>query len=191
MWKDFKPTILFLVKFFAIYGILSFGYGKFISHYDSLENPKTDPITSFVSFNCTNTSTIFGYEPLIIRDDHLNSKSESEQTYDSIWLSGKYAISVEEGCNGINIMILFLAFIIAFGGKLLNTLLFIPFGILFIHASNIGRLMLLALINVKYQGQAFHFFHKFGFTAIIYLSILFLWFLWVTKFSGKKKIVKG
>tara|TARA_R110002072_G_scaffold177378_16_gene333315 strand:+ start:788 stop:1363 length:576 start_codon:yes stop_codon:yes gene_type:complete len=190
MWKDFKPTILFLVKFFAIYGILSVVYGKYISYYDSLEKPKTDPITSFVAFSCTNSSTVFGYRPIIIRNDHLNSKSEAEQTYDSIWLSGKYAISVEEGCNGINIMILFIAFIIAFGGKLLNTLLFIPFGLLFIHASNIGRLMLLALINVKFEGQTFHFFHKFGFTAIIYLAILFLWFLWVSKFSGKKKMTK-
>lgn len=191
MWKDFKPTILFLVKFFAIYGIFSLAYGKYISHYDSLENPKTDPITTLVAFSCTNTSTVFGYQPLIIQNDHLNTKSKSEQTFDSIWLSGKYAISIEEGCNGINIMILFVAFIIAFGGKMVNTLLFIPFGILFIHASNIARLMLLSLINVKFEGQSFHFFHKFGFTAIIYLSILFLWFLWVKKYSGRKKRVEG
>lgn len=187
MWKEFKPTILFLVKFFAIYGILSFGYGRYIQYYDTLNEPQTDPVTSFVTFNCTNSATIFGYEPVIVQNDHLNhSDAELEQTYDSIWLSGKYAISVEEGCNGINIMILFLAFVVAFGGKLLNTVIFIPVGILFIHASNIGRLMLLSLLNVEFDGRAFHFFHKYGFTAVIYLSILFLWYLWVTKYSGRK-----
>lgn len=187
MWQEFKPTIIFLAKFFAVYGFLSFGYGKYISHYDSLDKPSTDPITSFVTFNCTNSATIFGYEPVIVQNDHQNQLERySEQNYDSIWLDGKYAISVEEGCNGVNIIILFLAFIVAFGGKLLNTLLFIPGGILFIHAANIGRLMLLSLLNVKYDGQGFHFFHKYGFTAVIYLAILLLWILWVTKFSGRK-----
>lgn len=187
MWKEFRPTIFFLVKFFAVYGILSVLYGWFIKSYDTKDIPETDPITSLVTFNCTNSASFFGYEPVVGQNDHLRmSDNEVEQTYDSIWLNGKYAISVEEGCNGVNIMILFLAFIVAFGGKALNMLAFIPFGILFIHTSNIGRLFLLSLLNVELDGQAFHFFHKYGFTAVIYLSVLFLWYLWVMKFSGRK-----
>jgi exosortase family protein XrtF len=191
MYKEFKPTIFFLVKFFAVYGILSALYGWFIKSYDTLDTPQTDPITSLVTFNCTNSASFFGYEPVIGKDDHLRvGITESEQTYDSIWLNGKYAISVEEGCNGVNIMILFLAFIVAFGGKLLNMGVFIPFGVLFIHASNIGRLFLLSLLNVEFEGRAFHFFHKYGFTAVIYISVLILWYLWVMKFSGRKQTKK-
>jgi len=185
MWQEFKPTIFFLLKFFLVYFGLSIMYGLFISGYDTSSPPKTDPITRFVTFNCTNTASIFGYSTSVVKNDHLNHSSDGEQTYDSIWLNNIYAVSVEEGCNGINIMILFMSFVIAFGGKLLNTLIFIPTGILFIHLSNIGRLMLLSLINVEWGGRAFHFFHKYGFTAIIYLSVLLLWYLWVSRFSGK------
>lgn len=186
MWKEFKPTILFLVKFFGIYLLFSMLYGLFISKYDSAASPETDPITSYMTVSCGRTANIFGYDSEYIWNDHLNHDEKSEVTYDSLFLNGVYAISVEEGCNGINIMILFMAFVVAFGGKLLNTVLFIPAGILFIHLANIGRLLLLALLNVEFGGQAFHFFHKYGFTAVIYLAVFLLWYLWVVKFSGKE-----
>lgn len=187
MWNKFKYTIYFLLRFFGVYLILSLLYGLYISHYDTAENPATDPVTRFVTYNCSNTSSLLGYEPRVVENDHRNYASAQEQTYDSLWLDEQYAISVEEGCNGINIMILFLAFIVGFGGNWLRMLIFIPAGILFIHLANIGRLMLLSLLNVEWGGQAFHFFHKYGFTAIIYLAILVLWYLWVMHFSGKFK----
>ncbi|MGB0178200.1 MAG: exosortase family protein XrtF [Owenweeksia sp.] len=185
MLKEFKPTLIFLVKFFAVYGILSLLYGWYIGSYDRADPPVTDPVTQLVTVNCTQTAGIFGYEWKIIENDHLNWERHKEQTFDSVYLNNKYAISVEEGCNGINIMILFLAFVVAFGGKLLNMIIFIPAGILFIHLFNIGRLLLLSLLNVEWDGQAFHFFHKYGFTAVIYVSVLILWYLWVSHFSGR------
>ncbi len=186
MWKEFKPTILFLAKFFGIYFLFSMLYGFYISSYDTSDPPQTDPITKYIAVNCGKTASILGYQFRIIEDDHVNAVNKSEVTYDSIWLDNNYAISIEEGCNGINIMILFVAFVVAFGGKLLNMVLFIPAGLLFIHISNIARLMLLSLLNVEWGGEAFHFFHKYGFTAVIYLSVFLLWYLWVVKFSGKQ-----
>lgn len=188
MWKEFKPTILFLVKFFGIYFLFSLLYGLYISKYDTSDPPQTDPITSIITLNCGKTASFLGYQIRIIEDDHINAANKSEVTYDSLWLNDNYAISIEEGCNGINIMILFVAFVVAFGGKAINTLLFIPAGLLFIHLSNIARLMLLSLLNVEWGGEAFHFFHKYGFTAVIYLSVFLLWYLWVTKFSGKESL---
>lgn len=189
--REFRPTILFLVKFFLIYFGFSFLYGYFISNYDTGNPPTLDPITRFVTINCTNTAALMGYVPEVVEDDHLNRDVLPEQTYDSVWLDEAYAISVEEGCNGINIMIIFVAFIVAFGGKLVNMLIFIPAGILFIHAANIGRLLLLSLLNVEWGGRAFHFFHKYGFTAVLYVVILILWYLWVSTYSGKKTKLKS
>lgn len=185
MWKEFKPTILFLVKFFVIYFGLSVLYGFFIKNYDTAQPSQADPVTHFVTYNCSLSANALGYTTTVVEDDHLNRDYMPEVTYDSIWFNGIYAVSIEEGCNGINIMLLFIAFIIAFGGKLVNMLIFIPSGIIFIHLANIGRLMLLCLLNVEWGGRAFHFFHKYFFTAVIYLAILLLWYLWAVKFSGK------
>ncbi len=190
MWQEFKPTIFFLAKFFGVYLALSWLYGLYIGAFDTQAQPQVDPITREVAQHCTQTGNLLGYEPFVLENDHLNRETPPEQTYDSIWFDGVYAISVEEGCNGINIMILFLAFIIGFGGKLINTVIFIPLGILFIHLANIGRLLLLSLLNVEFEGTAYHFFHKYGFTAVIYAAVLFLWYLWVMRFNGRKPLLK-
>lgn len=187
MLKEFRPTIFFLLKFFVIFFGLSGMYGYYIAQFDTSDPPVTDPITHFITYNCTGTASLIGYEPSVVEDDHLNRETLPEVTYDSVWFDDIYAVSIEEGCNGINIMILFLAFIIAFGGKLLNMIIFIPAGIIFIHLANIARLMFLSLLNVEFGGQAFYFFHKYGFTAVIYLAVFLLWVAWVMKFSGKKR----
>jgi exosortase family protein XrtF len=183
MLKEFRPTILFLVKFFATYLVISTLYGLYISSFDKIN--VLDPITRAVTVNCVSTASALGYETEVLENDHLRTATESEQTFDSIWMNQVYAVSVEEGCNGINIMILFAAFVIGFGGAWRNMLWFIPVGIIFIHVANIGRLLLLSLLNVEWGGRGFHFFHKYGFTAIIYLAILILWYFWVMYFNGK------
>lgn len=191
MWKDFKPTIFFLLRFFGVYFAFSFLYGLYINQYDTAAPPETDPITRVITYQCAHTSSLMGYQAEMIENDHKNYESAEEQTYDSLWLNDQYAISIEEGCNGVNLMILFMAFVVGFGGKVLNMILFIPAGIVFIHLANIGRLMLLSLLNVEWGGQAFHFFHKYGFTAVIYIAIFLLWYLWVMRFSGKLKSKKA
>ena len=189
MWQDFKPTILFLVKFFLIYVIGNGLYGMYISDYDLQK--KLDPITRWVAYQCAGTANIMGYETEILEDDHLAREAgNEEQTFDTMFLDAIQGISVEEGCNGVNIMILFVAFVVGFGGKLLNTLVFIPAGLLFIHLANIGRLMLLNILLVEYDGSGFHFFHKYGFTAVLYLAILILWYFWVMKWNGKTQFKK-
>jgi exosortase family protein XrtF len=185
MWKEFKPTIFFLLRFLGVYLLGSALYGLYISNYDQAQS--LDPATRWVTYQCVSTANIFGYDAKVTQDDHLNWANEEEQTYDSLWLNAQYAISVEEGCNGLNIMILFIAFVIGFGGKWLNTLIFIPSGLLFIHLANIGRLMLLSLLNVEFDGRGFHFFHKYGFTAVLYVAILILWYFWVMRWNGKTK----
>lgn len=185
MWREFRPTLFFLIKFVSIYLIGSTLYGLYISNYDLSES--LDPTTRWVTYQCASTAALMGYEPEVIQDDHLNWTEGPEQTYDSLWLDSQYAISVEEGCNGLNVMILFVAFVVGFGGRLLNMLIFIPAGLFFIHAANIGRLMLLSLLNVEFEGRGFHFFHKYGFTAVLYLAILVLWYFWVMRWNGRDR----
>ena len=185
MWKQFKPTILFLAKFFGIYILFSVLYGFFIQQYDSQEPAQVDPITSIVADHCTRGASLVGYGTILIPNEHLRRETAPEQTFHSLWLDDQYAVSIEEGCNGINIMILFTAFVVAFGGKGLNMAVFIPLGWVFIHLANLSRLFLLSYLNISLESQAaFHFFHKYGFTAVLYLAILLLWYFWVMHWNG-------
>jgi exosortase family protein XrtF len=180
MWQEFKPTIYFLLRFFGTYAVLSILYGLFIRGYDVREPAELDSFTRLIVNQVGGISTAIGYDVDYRRDDHLNYVgAESETTYDSLYLNGQSAIAVEEGCNGLNVMILFVAFILAFGGQRVRAVWFIPLGLVIIHLSNLARLLALAVLNVDFEGRFFHFFHKYGFTAVIYAVVFVLWFTWV------------
>ena len=49
-----------------------------------------------------------------------------------LYYHGKWVARIIEGCNALNVMILFVAFVVAFSGKWKSTLLFIVFGIVVI-----------------------------------------------------------
>lgn len=181
--KEYKGIIFFLLRFVITYVVLSVAYGEYIHQYDSQNPPGTDGFTTLVAKQTARVSALFGYASEVHSNDHLNYAEAQEKTFDSVYLDEQYAISVEEGCNGLSIMILFAAFIIGYWGRWKSMLWFIPAGLVFIHLSNLLRLLLLGILSIQEETAAFHFFHKFGFTAIIYGAVFILWVLWVKKFS--------
>src|SRR5690606_16923925 len=91
-------------------------------------------------------------------------------------------LNVFEGCNGLNVMIVFVAFLVAFGGPIKKMAWFIPAGLLIIHVFNLLRIALLYYVATHFE-QYFYFFHKYLFTAILYAVVFALWIVWVSKFA--------
>jgi exosortase family protein XrtF len=168
--KEFKPALLFLGKFVLIYVVGNILYGVFIEAYG--ESP--DPVTIFVT---KQTATVLNL---------LNSEVSSTVNPNgpTVFLNhdGDVVISVFEGCNGINVIIVFVAFLIAFGGRKQMLLWFIPLGILTIHILNLFRLGLLYEL-AESGSRHFHYFHKYVFTGLLYVSVFVLWAIWVKKYQ--------
>lgn len=178
MLKEFKPTILFLLKFGLIFTIGSLLYGVYVKNYQQIVPPQPDPITDGVAAQTQSLVSAFGYPAKLWYPDN--------QPLVVLYIEGFEDDNVTffEGCNGINIMILFIAFVLAFGGTLRSRLWFIPAGLLAIHLFNLLRLASLAIMATV-SHSVFHFFHKFAFTGVIYAFVLVLWYFWVVRFSKR------
>jgi len=168
--KEFKPTILFLVKFIGIYVVANLLYGWYVTAY----TPRPDPATQVVSQHTASTLQLFGW-PAITHDDPRKPTTQ-------IVCEGKSVLAIFEGCNGINIMIIFLAFLFAFGPVNRTLLWFAPVGLLILHAMNLARIVLLFWVSL-YLPKFMYFTHKYFFTAILYVVVFVLWVWWVRKFS--------
>lgn len=177
MWQEFKPTIYFLLRFGVVYGLLTLVYGWYVSSFDNAPQPQADGITTMVSAQSAQLLTLLGYE--------ATQHQHPDEASILITVDGVDAVRIFEGCNGMSMFILFTAFVLAFRGHWKRTLWFIPAGILFIHLSNLGRLVALSLISLHYP-QHMYFFHKYGFTIIIYSAVFLLWVLWVAKIHHRK-----
>lgn len=169
--SEFKPTIFFLVRFLGIYVISNLLYGWFVTAW----YPSPDPMTSWVTEQCTSVLNVMGWE--VHSFDHATKPT----TY--IATSVKNIVGVYEGCNGLNVAIVFLSFVLAFGPYSKTMAWFIPLGLLVIHLSNLTRIVLLAVVS-RHIPDFLYFTHKYLFTAFIYLFVFLLWIWWVTRLAN-------
>ena len=75
-------------------------------------------------------------------------------------------------------LILFLAFMLSFFGKLKPTLIFILAGLAIIYGINIVRIALLS-IGIYEMPEKAHFLHEIVFPLVIYGTVFLLWIIWI------------
>lgn len=174
-FQQYRPFILFLVKFFGVYGGLTVVYRWYLSDYNRMLTFEVDGFTAFVGKQVQQLLQILGYRCEV----HMHEYQASLK----VILNGQYVSRVVEGCNALSIMILFTAFVIAFSGKWQRTLIFTTIGIVLIHLMNVMRIALLSVALLYYPGQE-SILHGVVFPMIIYGFVFGLWVLWVNYFSN-------
>ena len=170
---QYKPFLLFLGKFFLSYLLLTFVYQSYLNQFDSTEL-KVDAITVAVANQSVAVLSWFDSQSYTMPNLHEPSVK--------VFYKNKYISRIIEGCNAVSVIILFIAFVIAFSGKLKNTLLFIVFGTVLIYVLNISRIAILCMAMYsfpKYQD----FLHGVVFPLFIYGFVFILWIIWVNKYS--------
>lgn len=172
---QFKPFLIFIGTFFTAYIALTVLYKFYLNSFKVTE---VDGITNFVGRNVEQLLQAFNYDVKV------------QKSFSSSWLevllNNEYIVRIIEGCNAVSVIILFIAFVLAFSGKLKVTLLYILFGIIFIYLLNIVRIALLTILLMHFPENS-HFLHGVLFPLIIYGTVFILWIIWVNKFSKYAK----
>lgn len=173
--REFKPALLFLGKFLAIYFAGNILYGVYVESYGS----RPDAVTSLVTSQTAWFLNLAGY--------HATWENVPDMPKVAMKEAGDVVLYVFEGCNGLNVMVVFIAFLFAFGGPARWLALFIPAGIVLIHFVNLLRIGLLYHLALNNSNQ-FYYYHKYFFTGTMYLVVFCLWFLWVIRFHEKRNV---
>ena len=171
--NQYKPFLSFLLKFFLSYIVLTSLYQFYLNSFDSA-SLEIDSITEIVSVQTQQTIELFNY------NSHL--EPHAKQNSNMLFVEDKNVARVVEGCNAISVIILFIAFVIAFKGNWKKTVLFILVGSLLIYVLNVIRIALIAIALYHYPQQE-HLLHGVVFPLFIYGVVFLLWVIWVNKFS--------
>lgn len=99
-------------------------------------------------------------------------------------------VLVKDQCNGLELIALYVGFILCFPGKWKYKLIYIAVGSVFINLINIMREIVLAL-NYKMFRASFEFNHKYTYVLIVYIVIFLLWKHWVSNYSIVGSKVRG
>lgn len=176
-FAQYRPFFVFLLKFFVTYGVLTFFYQGYLNSFDEAHF-ETDGFTQLVASQTKDALLFFGQDAY--------TEPHPSQPSVKLFLNDKFIARVVEGCNAMSVMILFVAFVIAFKGKLKPTVLFVLVGILIIHVLNVLRIALLTIALYHYP-QYEHILHGVIFPLFIYGVVFGLWVLWVQKYSSHAK----
>lgn len=173
--KEFIPAFRFLAIFLGLYLGLNVLYGWWISSYERTPDLATNLVTNQTSF----ILNLFG--------EQTHTRPRFEAPTALIVKESRTVLRVFEGCNGLNVMIVFISFLFAYRGSWKKLIWFLPMGLCIIYLTNLLRVILLFYV-AEYWQNYFYYVHKYLFTAVIYLVVLGLWWWWmqiVSRFSFK------
>jgi exosortase family protein XrtF len=113
--------------------------------------------------------------------------THAKKAAERILLENRPVIAVHEGCNGINVWIIFTGFMIALRVFTRRTLVFWLCGTVILHLANLVRILLLFGVSLTHPEKVY-FFHKYFFTAALYVVVFGLWYYWIKygKAAGAK-----
>lgn len=151
------------------YLLLGIGYALYLKVSESrLYFP--DFITNLVARQSRAVLETSGFQSVLVPDPLAKGML--------LTVDGTYTVSIVEGCNSVSVIILFVAFIIAFAENFKKTALFLFAGAVLIYIVNLFRIAILVVALYKFP-QFENVLHSVVFPGIIYSMVFLLWMLWV------------
>ncbi len=170
----YKPALIFLLRFFITYLVLNYAYHRVVSY--SGASGKPDVITTRVARHVNALASVVQKQIKVIPD-------EAKPFY-KVMYEDRYVARIIEGCNSFSVILLFWAFIVAFKGEWIKTVLFGIAGSLGIYVFNLFRILLLSVWVARHPGNV-EFLHNVVFPAMIYGFTFLLWVVWVRYFADR------
>ncbi len=163
-----NPTLIFIIKAIVLL-MLWFGV------YEGFLRPLQQPDRFLI-----NITALAGQQFLNLFGYSLHIEAVSEGT--AILMEDEALLIIAANCNGLAVFSLFAGFVLIFPRQLIQKIVFIPIGLLFLFMLNVARVVVLTLCQI-YHPDWLDFNHKYTFTILIYAAVFGLWMLWVNKLA--------
>lgn len=174
-----KPIRIFLFRVLLLAIIWKCLYVFFLFESKTLDTPLTDSVGQHSAWVLNH----------LYQTNHFYSKIlETESLYEGQFIIGKAShiyfgnrlvMFIADPCNGLELFILYVIFIIAMPSSLKRKVLFVIGGLMIIHLVNIFRCSGLVALLLYYD-EYFNIAHHYIFKMMVYMVIFFLW-LWFCK----------
>ncbi|MES1242638.1 MAG: exosortase H [Acidobacteriota bacterium] len=104
--------------------------------------------------------------------------------------SGKFAVNIRNGCNGVEAMLIFLAAVLAFPAPWRARLLGLAIGAVAIQAVNLVRVVALFLTGAYFPSW-FDASHTVVWQTVVILFSVLLWILWANRLAAPREPLVG
>jgi exosortase H (IPTLxxWG-CTERM-specific) len=154
------------VLFLVVFGVLLAGSFTLLSlHW--VNDHAVEPFTAGVARASGSTLQLLGQD--VTREG-------------TVLRSPRFAVNIENGCNGIETMLIFMAAVLAFPASWRSRLAGLALGLVAIQGVNLVRVVALFLTGA-YFPAFFDASHTVIWQTLVILSGVLLWLLWASRFA--------
>lgn len=175
-----NPIRLFLGKALLFFIVWKVVYIGFLSESKILDYPMTTHVGLASTELLNNIGSLSGYKSLRELKSESNDGSVISEEISQIYHNEKRILYVEDGCNGLELIVLYIGFIICMPSNIWRKILFIIAGVIILHWANIIRSSILIYIR-EYHESYFDFTHTYFFKIVLYAITFALWMLFARK----------
>ncbi len=160
--------LIFFISYFALFGI----YQGYLHYYNEVLG-EVDPLTQMVA----DTSNY------LLQKNGLDAMGVVPEgaPYVYNYIDGKYATIVNEGCNGVSIAIIMVAFLAAFPQGWKKTLSYMVVVLTVFFGINILRVTVLSYMY-RFKPDQYEIAHDLIFPVIVYGFVVLAWLVWMKFF---------
>jgi exosortase/archaeosortase family protein len=179
-WKAIpRPVQLFLLKALVLFVVWKGVYLLFLLPARVLDGP----LTLAVGKGTAATLDLMTRSQDFTSKDALRFEPEGRAHFyhvQEIDASGERALSIADVCNGLELIVLYIGFILCFPAKAWRQVIFILSGTVLIYLVNLVRCAGLILIYL-HSPALLDFSHHYLFTFMVYSVVFFLWYIYSHK----------
>lgn len=176
LFKKYKSVLRFLGLFIGTYLLLGFLYAWYLKRWGGSDY-FPDFLTHLVARQSGEILQSLGYTAQLFpygQDQGM-----------LLTIANSYSVNIVEGCNSASVIILFVAFVIAFAQNFKKTVLFLLAGAILIYIINLWRIVFLVIALYRFPEYQ-DFLHSIVFPGIIYGFVFLLWMVWVRLLQVKE-----
>ena len=174
------PIRLFLKKallFFVIWKVIYLG---FVLEYKVLDHPLTTHVGNASVYILNNWSSMSGFKAVREAKTSIYEGESTTEIASLIYHNDKKVLYIADLCNGLELIVLYIGFIVCMPSPFWRKFYYIIIGIIVLDLVNIARCIGLIYLQEYYQ-YYFDIAHKYIFNVTIYSVTFLLWVVYTRK----------
>ncbi|WP_411894390.1 archaeosortase/exosortase family protein [Winogradskyella sp. A2] len=184
-----KPIRLFLGKALLVFIVWNITYIGFLSESKILDYPLTTHVGEASTEILNRFSSMSGFKAVRSERTTIYEGEYITQESSEIYHNERSILHIADACNGLELLVLYIGFIICMPSRFWRKILYIIFGVIIIDFVNIGRCIGLIYLREYYEVY-FDFAHHYVFKITVYGVTFLLWILFARKIHFNNEILQ-
>lgn len=185
-FEQFPPQVrIFLLRGLVLFGIWKFVYLFFWAQPRTLDGPLTNTVGSQSVWILNQAYQTNGFKATpVVAVTRMEGEYQIAKV-SKIDKDGKHLLNIADDCNGLELFILYIGFILSMPASVKRKVIYLIGGVFIIHLVNLLRCVGLSALLMHWD-RYFDLAHHYIFKIMVYSTIFVLW----VRFSNNLSVFK-